>query len=142
MSGEKLSALLDAAAVLATVLTHEASRLLAGLQAPPVEPWVPAVCGVVLLLAAGAWLYRRSRRSGGIGRSDLARSLAAQGVASAEIARRTGLSRDAVAMLLPDGPAAVAGRRNLPAPARSSAPAGPRRGLRWGAASPQAAAGK
>lgn len=47
-------------------------------------------------------------------------SLAARGVSRAEIARRTGLSQDAVGMLLQVRPARR-GRPNLPAPARIAA---------------------
>jgi hypothetical protein len=69
-----------------------------------------AVAGAVLLLAA-IFLYLRRRHSG-VARQ--VRSLAREGHPPATIARRTGLSRDAVALALKVG----AERRILPAPAR------------------------
>ena len=72
------------------------------------------------LMALGLALACRrllSWRSGGRVR---VASLAARGVTRAEIARRTGLSQDAVGMLLCVR-SARRGRRNLPAPARIAA---------------------
>ncbi len=63
-----------------------------------------AALGATLAAAALVALYL-SRAPRGGGRPARARSLAARGAAPAEIARRTGLSQDAVALLL-RGPAA------------------------------------
>lgn len=61
-----------------------------------------------------------SAQSGGAKRPARARSLAAHGAPTAEIARRTGLSRDAVALVLGAAPAAEV-RKARPAAARFSA---------------------
>jgi hypothetical protein len=71
---------------------------------------VGALAGLVLLLAL--LIFARSRRRGPVARQVL--SMARGGHAPAVIARRTGLSRDAVAMTIHVG----GGRPNLPQAAR------------------------
>ncbi len=74
-----------------------------------------ALAGALLALGIARLCGRLLTRGRG-GRVRVA-SLAARGATRAEIARRTGLSQDAVGMLLCVRPARR-GRRNLPAPAR------------------------
>ena len=76
---------------------------------------IAGLLGAYLLYRLGAALLRRVGR-----RRVRVESLVAQGVSRAEIARRTGLSQDAVTMLLRTR-GARRGRRNLPAPARIAA---------------------
>jgi hypothetical protein len=79
---------------------------------------VGALAGLLVAYAtyrlAGALVRRIGRRAVRV------ESLVALGVSRAEIARRTGLSQDAVTMLLRVRPARR-GRRKLPAPARIAA---------------------
>jgi hypothetical protein len=77
-----------------------------------------AGAALVLALLAGAVLQLRRRRPRSTQR---VLALARQGVAPAEIARRTRLSRDAVALALSVESAATE-RRNLPSSARIAAP--------------------
>jgi hypothetical protein len=82
-----------------------------------------ALVGVLVALAgfrgAARLLEWRGKRSARVA------LLAARGVSRAEIARRTGLSQDAIGMLLRVRPGRSS-RRNLPAPARIAAPGGGR----------------
>jgi hypothetical protein len=84
---------------------------------------VGALAGVLIALG-GFWAVARLVEWRGK-RSARVALLAARGVSRAEIARRTGLSQDAVGMLLRVGPGR-SGRRNLPAPARIAALSGAR----------------
>ena len=77
-----------------------------------------ALLGLLVALAL-AWLCGHLLRWRG-SRSVRVASLAARGVSRAEIARRTGLSQDAVGMLLKVR-RSRRGRPNLPAPARIAA---------------------
>ena len=97
-----------------------------------------ALAGVLVALG-GFWVAARLVEWRGK-RSARVALLAARGVSRAEIARRTGLSQDAVGMLLHVRPGR-SGRRNLPAPARIAAPGGGRAHRRNRDWNPQVVAG-
>lgn len=94
------------------------------LESSPVHPGALAALGGVALAILALLLVIRPRRRGGSAPRQV-RALARQGLSTPEIARRTGLSRDAVALAMQVENAAP-GRRNLPSAARiAGQPAAP-----------------
>lgn len=86
-----------------------------------------AVVGIVCVLVLFMLVrYLLVHLRPGSTRSARVSALAASGASRAEIARRTGLSQDAIGMLLRSRPGAH-GRPNLPGAARTAAAATPRR---------------
>lgn len=124
-------AMLVTASVLETlwlsVATTRADALLAG------------VVGALVSGTIGWALLRRYTRRGGV-RSQRARTLATRGMDRAEIARQTGLSRDALAMLLA-AETTRGGRRKVPGTARIAAENPDPSSARRAVATPQVDAG-
>ena len=113
---ELFSQLASASAPMLDAIRLEFARII---ELTMIDPIFAASILVILsaIIAVPAYLVARRRRGRRIDRPGRALALAAKGVDRAEIARQTGLSHDAVAMLLHGAPGQH-GRRNVPAAAR------------------------
>jgi hypothetical protein len=110
-----LDAALNAGRDLWTLLSTDPVTLPALLMASA------AILALVLIATPGKRTSVRQPRKESNKRPAQARSLAASGTPMGEISRRTGLSRDAVAMLLTPVANADSGRKGRPDPAPFSA---------------------